>query len=42
MTAETESKAKIKESLMAYFIGCVVIFGAFTIWRIVVTIGNQI
>ena len=41
MTAETESKAKIKETLIVYFIGCVVVFGAFTIWKVIVTIGNQ-
>lgn len=41
MVAETESKAKIKETLVVYLVGCVVVFGGFTIWRIIVTIGNQ-
>lgn len=33
-----EQKSKIKESLIPYGIGCIVIFGAFGIWKIVVTI----
>ena len=41
MVATVESKAKVKESLIAYFIGCIVIFGAFGIWRIVVSVGNS-
>ena len=36
-----DEKAKIKEALIAYFIGCVVIFGAFTIWKVLVDIGNK-
>ena len=39
MTATSEDKAKIKESLMPFVIGCIVIFGAFTIWKIVVNMG---
>lgn len=38
MTSGVEQKAKIKETLIAYIAGCIVIFGAFTIWKIVVTI----
>lgn len=33
-----EQKSKIKESLIPYFVGCAVIFGAFGIWKLVVTI----
>lgn len=36
MMASVEEKAKIKETMLPYVIGCVVVFGAFTIWKIVV------
>lgn len=38
MTASVEEKAKIKESLVPYVISCVVIFGAFGIWKLAVTV----
>lgn len=38
ITAGADGKAKVKESLIAYGIGCVVLFGSFGIWRFVVTI----
>lgn len=38
MAGSVEEKANIKNSLIAYIAGCVVVFGAFTIWKIVVTI----
>ena len=38
MMADAENKASIKESLMPYVISCSVIFGAFTIWKLVVNI----
>ena len=38
MTASIEEKAKVKESLMPYVVGCVVVFGAFGIWKLAVTI----
>ena len=38
MTSTTEDKADIKETLTAYVISCVVVFGAFTIWKIIVNI----
>lgn len=31
-------KVKVKESLIPYVAGCIVVFGAFTIWKVVVTI----
>lgn len=31
-----EQKVKIKESLIPYFVGCIVLFGAFGIWRLVI------
>ena len=41
MVATVEEKAKIKELMVPYIVGCIVMFSAFTIWKIVVTIGNK-
>ena len=41
MMAGIDDKVKIKESLMPYFVGCVVVFGAFGIWKLAVTILSQ-
>lgn len=38
MAGSVEEKANIMNSLIAYIAGCVVVFGAFTIWKIVVEI----
>lgn len=38
MTGSVEQKAKVKDALVPYIVGCVVIFGAFGIWKLVVTI----
>lgn len=42
MTGSVAEKAKIKETLIPYIAGCIVIFGAFAIWRIVVNIMREI
>ena len=42
MTGSIEEKAKIKETLIPYIAGCIVIFGAFTIWSLVVNIMNEV
>lgn len=42
MTGSVEQKSKIKESLIPYIAGCVVIFGAFGIWKLVVNLLNQV
>lgn len=42
MWGSIEQKAKIKELLIPYIIGCIVIFGAFGIWRIVINVGESI
>ena len=42
MMASAEDKAQIKEMLIPYIVGCVVIYGAVTIWLIVVKIMEQI
>ena len=38
MMASSEDKAQIKETLIPYVVSCVIMFGAFTIWKIVITI----
>lgn len=38
MTGSVEEQAEVKKSLMPYIVGCVIIFGAFTIWKIVLEI----
>lgn len=38
IAGSVEEQAKTKEMLMPFGIGCAVIFGAFTIWKIVVNI----
>ena len=38
MIGGAEEKAHIKELLVPYVVGCIAIFGAFAIWKIVVTI----
>ena len=42
MWGSIEQQVKAKEMLMPYAVGCVVIFGAFGIWKICVTIFSQI
>lgn len=34
MISSVEDKAKVKEALIPYIAGCVVVFGAFTIWKL--------
>lgn len=42
ITAGVEGKAEVQKALIIYVMGCVVVFGAFTIWKIVVTVLNGI
>ena len=42
MMASAEDKAKLKEALIPYIVGSSIIFGAFGIWKIMITIGNNI
>ncbi|MBR3255636.1 MAG: hypothetical protein IKF97_05435 [Clostridia bacterium] len=42
MIGSVEEKAEVKKLLVPYIVGCVVVFGAFTIWKIAVTIIGQI
>ena len=38
ITGSVEEKAEVKKTLIPSVAGCVVLFGAFTIWKVVVTI----
>ena len=42
MYSSVEERAKSKQNLVVYFIGCVVLLGAFGIWKIVIEIFNTI
>lgn len=42
MWGSIEQKTKAKEALMPYTLGCIVVFGAFGIWKLCVTIFAQL
>lgn len=42
MVGSIEEKAEIKQVLIPYIVGCVVVFGAFGIWKIIVIILSRI
>ena len=42
MMSSAEDKAKVKESLIPYIAGCVVIFGAFIIWKLAILLLNKL
>ena len=42
MTSSAEGQAKVKETLVPFVIGCIVVFGGFAFWKIAITIGNRI
>ena len=42
MAGSVEQKAKVKDSLVPYIVGCIVIFGAFGIWKLVIQILNNL
>lgn len=42
MISSAESKAKVKEALIAYTISCVVFFGAYGIWSAVINIVQNV
>lgn len=41
MVASASEKAKVKEAIIPFVVGCIVVFGAFTIWKIAVNIGGK-
>lgn len=42
MIGSAEEKAQIKDALIPFVIGCIVIFGAFGIWKIFINIGKKL
>lgn len=42
MIGSIEEKAQVKDALVPFVIGCIVVFGAFGFWKIFVTIGNRL
>ena len=42
ITGSIEEKAEVKKGLIAYGVGCIIIFGGYTIWAIVVNIASQL
>ena len=42
MAGSVEEKAEIKQTLIPFIVGCVVVFGAFTIWKIAILIGSSL
>ena len=42
MVGGAEGQAKVKEMLVPFIVGCVIVFGGFGFWKIAVTIGNKL
>lgn len=42
MLSSAEDRAKVKESLIPYIAGCIVIFGAFIIWKVAISLLSRI
>jgi len=42
ITGSVEEQAKVKETLVPYVIGVFIVFASFTIWKIVVEIGDDV
>lgn len=42
MIGSAEEKAQIKDALVPFVIGCIVVFGAFGIWKIFINIGKNL
>jgi len=41
MVTSVNERAEIKNALIAYVVGCIVVFGAFGIWKLAIQIFNQ-
>ena len=41
MLSEAEGQAKVKEMLIPFVIGCIVVFGGFGIWKIALSLGSE-
>lgn len=42
MLGSVDEKAQVKDALVPFVIGCMVVFGAFGIWRIFINIGYKL
>ena len=42
MLSEAEGQAKVKEMLIPFIIGCVIVFGGFGIWKIALKLGQDV
>ena len=42
MIGGAEGQAKVKEMLVPFIVGCVIVFGGFGIWKIALEVGNKL
>ena len=42
MLAGVDGKADVKKALIVYVVGCIAIFGAFGVWKLVIEVMQQI
>ena len=42
MVGGAEGQAKVKEMLVPFIVGCIIVFGGFGLWKIAITIGNSL
>lgn len=42
MMGGAEGQAKVKEMLIPFVVGCIIVFGGFGIWKLALSIGNQL
>lgn len=42
MIGSAEGKAEVKDSLIPFIVGCIVVFGSFTIWKVVILMTNNL
>ncbi len=42
MLSEAEGQAKVKEMLIPFVIGCIIVFGGFGIWKIALELGKNV
>ena len=42
MIAGAEGKAKVAETFVVFIVGCIVVFGGFGIWKVVIKLGNEV
>lgn len=41
ITTGVEGQAKVKEKILPYIIGCIVVFGGFGIWRFIISMSSS-